>query len=124
MNISEKKDSPKIGVFGVGYEKYWEQFPGLFEELMEKHAVIIKKIPLPKMTREELEESIQWEAEQFIPFDMADVFSPVRLAAYDLDSTVTAIEVDDRYLYLACEEPEKLAKEKKVGLFIVLNYIF
>ena len=38
------------------------------------HAVIIKKIPLPQMTREELEQSIQWEAEQFIPFDMADVF--------------------------------------------------
>jgi len=38
------------------------------------HSVIIKKIPLPQMTREELDNSIQWEAEQFIPFDMADVF--------------------------------------------------
>lgn len=38
------------------------------------HAVIIKKIPLPQMSREELEQSIQWEAQQFIPFDMADVF--------------------------------------------------
>lgn len=38
------------------------------------HSVIIKKIPLPEMTREELDKSIQWEAEQFIPFDMADVF--------------------------------------------------
>ena len=45
MNISEKKDSPKIGVFGVGYEKYWEQFPGLYDELMEKHTAIINKIP-------------------------------------------------------------------------------
>src|SRR5688572_2496036 len=38
------------------------------------HAVIIKKIPLPQMSRQELEQSIQWEAQQFIPFDMADVF--------------------------------------------------
>jgi len=37
------------------------------------HSVIIKKIPLPAMTMEELEESIQWEAEQYIPFDIHDV---------------------------------------------------
>ena len=28
------------------------------------HSVIIKKVSLPVMTREELEQSIQWEAEQ------------------------------------------------------------
>jgi type IV pilus assembly protein PilM len=37
------------------------------------HSVIIKKIALPVMTPEELAESIQWEAEQYIPFDMDDV---------------------------------------------------
>ena len=37
------------------------------------HSVIIKKITLPAMTNEELEESIQWEAEQYIPFDINDV---------------------------------------------------
>jgi type IV pilus assembly protein PilM len=37
------------------------------------HSVIIKKISLPSMTPEELEESIQWEAEQYIPFDINDV---------------------------------------------------
>jgi type IV pilus assembly protein PilM len=37
------------------------------------HSVIIKKIPLPLMTEEELEESIVWEAEQYIPFDINDV---------------------------------------------------
>jgi type IV pilus assembly protein PilM len=38
------------------------------------NTVIIKKISLPLMTQEELEESIQWEAEQYIPFDIKDVF--------------------------------------------------
>lgn len=38
------------------------------------NTVIIKKITLPLMTQEELEESIQWEAEQYIPFDIRDVF--------------------------------------------------
>jgi type IV pilus assembly protein PilM len=35
--------------------------------------VIIKKITLPAMSPEELAESIQWEAEQYIPFDINDV---------------------------------------------------
>ena len=37
------------------------------------HSVIIKKIALPAMSPEELAESIQWEAEQYIPFDINDV---------------------------------------------------
>jgi type IV pilus assembly protein PilM len=37
------------------------------------HSVIIKKIQLPVMPEEELAESIQWEAEQYIPFDINDV---------------------------------------------------
>jgi type IV pilus assembly protein PilM len=38
------------------------------------HSVIIKKISLPAMTQEELDESIKWEAEQYIPFDVNDVY--------------------------------------------------
>ncbi len=37
------------------------------------HSVIIKKIQLPSMSEAELAESIQWEAEQYIPFDINDV---------------------------------------------------
>jgi type IV pilus assembly protein PilM len=37
------------------------------------HAIIIKRISLPVMSKEELEESINWEAEQYIPFDINDV---------------------------------------------------
>jgi len=37
------------------------------------HSVIIKKIQLPTMELDELAESIQWEAEQYIPFDINDV---------------------------------------------------
>ncbi len=37
------------------------------------HSVIIKKIELPAMDPDELAESIQWEAEQHIPFDINDV---------------------------------------------------
>jgi len=37
------------------------------------NAVIVKKINLPQMTDAELAESIKWEAEQYIPFDVQDV---------------------------------------------------
>jgi type IV pilus assembly protein PilM len=37
------------------------------------NAVIVKKITLPVMTEAELGESIYWEAEQYIPFDIQDV---------------------------------------------------
>lgn len=37
-------------------------------------AVIIKKIPLPRMTQAELEISIQYEAGQYIPFAIEDVY--------------------------------------------------
>ncbi len=37
------------------------------------HSVIVKKIQLPVMSESELEESIKWEAEQYIPFDINDV---------------------------------------------------
>jgi len=37
------------------------------------HSVIVKKISIPTMTETELEESIQWEAERYIPFDISDV---------------------------------------------------
>ena len=43
--IGEQKDFYRIGVFGVGYDKYWGQFPGLHEELMVKHQTFIQKIP-------------------------------------------------------------------------------
>jgi type IV pilus assembly protein PilM len=37
------------------------------------NAVIVKKINLPTMTEAELSQSIHWEAEQYIPFDIQDV---------------------------------------------------
>ncbi|NVN97152.1 type IV pilus assembly protein PilM [Candidatus Nomurabacteria bacterium] len=37
------------------------------------NSVIIRKISLPVMPTEELEDQISWEAEQYIPFDINDV---------------------------------------------------
>jgi type IV pilus assembly protein PilM len=37
------------------------------------HSVIVKKITLPAQNTEDLHESIRWEAEQYIPFEISDV---------------------------------------------------
>src|SRR6266568_5539566 len=37
------------------------------------NSVIIRKISLPAMSTDELDDQIQWEAEQYIPFDINDV---------------------------------------------------
>jgi len=46
---------------------------------LQGHSVIVKKLQLPRMSQEELEESIQWEAEQYIPFDVKDVSLDVQV---------------------------------------------
>ncbi len=44
-----------------------------FGTSLSGHSVIVKKISLPAMSAEELGESIRWEAEQYVPFDINDV---------------------------------------------------
>ncbi len=39
-----KRTRPRIGVFGVGYVKYWAQFEGLLDDLLRKQAVFIDKL--------------------------------------------------------------------------------
>jgi type IV pilus assembly protein PilM len=63
------------------------------------HSVIIKKITLPAMSAEELAESIQWEAEQYIPFDINDVnldYVPLASpgAADSIDVILVAVKKD------------------------------
>ena len=44
-HIERKKETvPRIGVFGVGYYKYWDQFEGLLDSLKEKQFIFIEKI--------------------------------------------------------------------------------
>jgi type IV pilus assembly protein PilM len=51
------------------------------------HSVILKNIVLPAMSREELEESIDWHAEEHIPYDLADVSLDYQVTAEDAEST-------------------------------------
>ncbi len=51
------------------------------------HSVIIKKVTLPAMTDEELSESIQWEAEQYIPFPISDVNIDFQILGMESEGT-------------------------------------
>src|SRR6476469_7738903 len=51
------------------------------------HSVILKNIVLPPMSREELEESIDWHAEEHIPYDLADVSLDYQVTAETPEST-------------------------------------
>jgi type IV pilus assembly protein PilM len=58
------------------------------------HSVIIKKIAMPRMTQEELEDTIQFEAEQYIPFDVKDVNIDVQiLTPPDVDTGTGQMDV-------------------------------
>ena len=45
MRIPRRKPvTAKVGLFGVGHQTYWGQFPGLREELMGHHATLRRKV--------------------------------------------------------------------------------
>jgi type IV pilus assembly protein PilM len=55
------------------------------------HSVIIKNIVLPPMSREELEESIDWHAEEHIPYDLSDVSLDYQVTEETPDATAVLI---------------------------------
>lgn len=55
------------------------------------HSVIIKNIVLPPMSQEELEESIDWHAEEHIPYDLADVSLDYQVTAENAEATSVLI---------------------------------
>src|SRR4029077_8279301 len=69
------------------------------------NAVIVKKISLPVMTEAELSESIYWEAEQYIPFDIQDVNLDYQI----LDPGTSAQSKGAMEVLLVAAKKEKIA---------------
>ncbi len=45
MRVERRKPrTAHVGLFGVGFHKYWPQFPGLLEELAEKFDVLSQRV--------------------------------------------------------------------------------
>ncbi|MDT7542952.1 MAG: type pilus assembly protein PilM [Acidobacteriota bacterium] len=67
-------------------------------------SVIVKNIMVPPMTDEELEESIDWHAEEHIPFDIADV---------SLDYQVVGSTPDSLHVLMAACKRDFIANIKQ-----------
>ncbi len=92
------------------------------------HSVIIKRISMPLMTQEDLDESIQWEAEQYIPFDVKDVhidtqiLTPQGDAAGQMDVLLVAAKKDMINDFTSvCAEAGLTATVVDVDAFAVQN---
>ena len=72
------------------------------------HSVIVKNIVLPPMSRDELEESIDWHAEEHIPYDLADV---------SLDYHITAENAEATSVLIAACKRERIDNLKQVIQF-------
>lgn len=68
------------------------------------HSVIIKNIVLPPMSRDELEESIDWHAEEHIPYDLSEV---------SLDYQVTAETPEATHVLIAACKRERIDNIKQ-----------
>ena len=91
------------------------------------NAVIVKKISLPQMTQEELAESIHWEAEQYIPFDIQDVALDYELvegsgSGGNMDVMLIAVKKDKISDYTsAISQAGKTATVVDVDVFALQN---
>jgi type IV pilus assembly protein PilM len=57
-------------------------------------SVIVKKISLPVMSDDDLNQSIQWEAEQYIPFDIQDVNLDYHGVVSSVGRNAVVVDVD------------------------------
>ena len=152
VQLKEKKDGYQLAAFGaaplppeaivdgalMNSSAIVEAIQGLLSEQRVKakdvaigvrgHSVIIKKIQMPRMGQEELDESIQWEAEQYIPFDVKDVnidtqiLSPDGDAAGQMDVLLVAAKKDMIADYTSvCAEAGLAVTVVDVDAFAVQN---
>ncbi|MEP7149690.1 MAG: type IV pilus assembly protein PilM [Acidobacteriota bacterium] len=80
------------------------------------HSVIIKNIVLPPMSREELEESIDWHAEEHIPYDLADVSLDYQITENTADSTQVLIAACKRERIDSIRQAIQLAGKQAVAI--------
>lgn len=80
------------------------------------HSVIIKNIVLPPMSADELEESIDWHAEEHIPYDLADVSLDYQITASNSDATHVLIAACKRERIDNVRQAVQLAGKEPVAI--------
>lgn len=80
------------------------------------NAVIIKSIVLPAMSPAEIEESIEWHAEEHIPFDLSEVNLDYHVAAETDDSTQVTIAACKRERIDSLRQAIQLSGKQPVAI--------
>lgn len=105
ISLSRKNAKARIGVFGVGYFKYWAQFEGLLEDMQEKQRVFLDMVG-------------QFDVE-VVDFGMVDDAR----SAYDLVPKLQAADLDlvfcDMLTYATSSTFGAIAKNIQVPLVLV-----
>src|SRR5215203_426120 len=78
------------------------------------HSVIVKNIVLPPMSRDELEESIDWHAEEHIPYDLSDVSLDYHVTNQNHDSTQVLIAACKRERIDSLKQAVQMAGKQPV----------
>lgn len=78
------------------------------------HSVIVKNIVLPPMSRDELEESIDWHAEEHIPYDLSEVSLDYHITNQTGDATQVLIAACKRERIDSLKQAIQLAGKQPV----------
>lgn len=82
------------------------------------HSVIVKNIVLPPMSRDELEESIDWHAEEHIPYDLSDVSLDYHVTSQTNDATQVLIAACKRERIEGLKQAIQMAGKQPVVIDI------
>ena len=80
------------------------------------HSVIIKNIVLPPMSKDELDESIDWHAEEHIPYDLSDVNLDYQITASNPTQTNVLIAACKRDRVENIRQAIQLAGKQPVAI--------
>ncbi len=80
------------------------------------NSVIIKNIILPAMSREEIEDSIEWHAEEHIPFDLSEVNLDYHVADETMDTTQVMVAACKRERIETLRQAIQLAGKTPVAI--------
>ena len=81
------------------------------------YSVIVKKITIPQKGEEDLEGSIQGEAEQYIPFDINDVNLDFQILPSEKEETETEEEEKEELMDVLLVAAKKDVVEEYISLF-------
>lgn len=90
--------------------KGWVPSNGLVHLSVSSKDVIVRYIEMPKMKEAELKNSLQYEADRYLPFKLADAY-------FDTQVLLESLPQDATKMWIVLVAAKKSVVEKKIALF-------